>query len=249
MIKKDDKMAESKTEDKMFRGLTHEKSDVAKAPEYFSQNHEDQILYENFFSGKHDGVFVELGALDGIRFGNTKFFEDTMGWRGALIEGSPPNAERLKKNRLNGRNLIIPEAVCAEGVDYVDFLVGGNADVSGMADTMTDEFLDYWHTGPSEHHVNVTCRPLGVMLEQLVNFTGSDHVDFFSLDVEGGELAVLQTNDWKVPVHLFLVEMDGHNETKDEAVRQLLYSHGYVKSSVIIPSFPHSEIFTSFPQE
>merc|ERR1712032_45476 len=57
------------------------------------------------------------------------------------------------------------------------------------------------------------------------------HVDLFSLDVEGAELAVLQTMDWQIPVCIWVVELDGQNQEKDEAVRQLLFEKGYRKQS------------------
>ena len=47
-----------------------------------------------------------------------------------------------------------------------------------------------------------------------------------SLDVDGAELSVLKTFDWTVPIGVLLVELDGSNRDKDEAVRALLRSHG-----------------------
>jgi hypothetical protein len=44
----------------------------------------------------HGGTFVELGALDGVLFSNTKFYEDTLGWTGVLIEAQPSNAAACK---------------------------------------------------------------------------------------------------------------------------------------------------------
>jgi len=208
---------------------------------WYSQSEEDKILYKNFFCNKRDGIFVELGALDGVRYSNSKFFEDVMGWRGGLFEGSPESAQLLQKNRPSLQNLIIPEAVCAEGVQHVEFVLSSrNAAVNGVPDNMAPSFKHTFYGDHMENHVNVSCRPLGSMLEELANHTGSDHVDFFSLDVEGAELAVLETNNWKVPVRLFLVEMDGRNKEKDEAVRELLRRRGYVKSNVFVP---RSEVF------
>eukprot|EP00406_Dinophysis_acuminata_P027817 CAMPEP_0179341782 /NCGR_PEP_ID=MMETSP0797-20121207/70036_1 /TAXON_ID=47934 /ORGANISM="Dinophysis acuminata, Strain DAEP01" /LENGTH=148 /DNA_ID=CAMNT_0021055911 /DNA_START=19 /DNA_END=462 /DNA_ORIENTATION=- len=74
----------------------------------------------------------------------------------------------------------------------------------------------------------VPCRPLGSMLAE----AGVTYVDFFSLDVEGGELAVLQTMDWGVPVCVWVIESDGRNKSKDDAVSGLLESKGYIRSSL-----------------
>ena len=52
----------------------------------FSQCQEDIFLNENYFHNKKNGTFIELGALDGVVYSNTKFFEDQHGWSGILIE-------------------------------------------------------------------------------------------------------------------------------------------------------------------
>ena len=56
-------------------------------------------------------------------------------------------------------------------------------------------------------------------------------VDFFILDVEGGELSVLETFDWSIPVCVWIVELDGENPDKDAAVRALFKQQGYVESN------------------
>ena len=70
----------------------------------------------------------------------------------------------------------------------------------------------------------MSCVPLGVILRE----ASVKHVDFFSLDVEGAELNVLRTVDWDaVTFGVLLVEQDGKNTTKDNAVRELLRAKGY----------------------
>ena len=76
---------------------------------YFSQHGEDKILYEKYFSKflLKDPIYFEAGALDGIKYSNTKFFEDTLGWSGLLVEPHPINYEQLKINRPNNFSLTI----------------------------------------------------------------------------------------------------------------------------------------------
>eukprot|EP01062_Namystynia_karyoxenos_P054768 TRINITY_DN4528_c1_g4_i1.p2 TRINITY_DN4528_c1_g4~~TRINITY_DN4528_c1_g4_i1.p2 ORF type:complete len:122 (+),score=37.77 TRINITY_DN4528_c1_g4_i1:278-643(+) len=71
--------------------------------------------------------------------------------------------------------------------------------------------------------MSVPCAPLGTLLRE----AGLTSVDLFVLDVEGGELATLRTMDWSIPVRVWVVELDHHNETKNAAVRLLLRSRGY----------------------
>ena len=50
-----------------------------------------------------------------------------------------------------------------------------------------------------------------------------DHVDILVIDVQGAELAVLNTLNWTIPIHVMLLEMNRqHNE-----IRELLSSHDF----------------------
>ena len=52
--------------------------------------------------------------------------------------------------------------------------------------------------------------------------------DFLSLDVEGGELQVLESLNFNVTAFgVVIVEADGSNATKDQLVRDLLEANGY----------------------
>ena len=54
---------------------------------FYSQLGEDIYIFKNFINKKvEDGIFVELGAMDGIIYSNSKFFEDTLNFKGVLIE-------------------------------------------------------------------------------------------------------------------------------------------------------------------
>ena len=61
--------------------------------------------------------------------------------------------------------------------------------------------------------------PLSSILGQL----GARHINFFSLDVEGGELSVLQTLDFgRVRFDVIVVEADSHEPVKNLNVVDLL---------------------------
>ena len=63
-----------------------------------SQSNEDRVLVE-IFKDMCKGTYVELGALDGIRFSNTYVFHQDLEWQGVLVELSPANYVNLKANR------------------------------------------------------------------------------------------------------------------------------------------------------
>ena len=184
---------------------------------YYSQSWEDSALYQQYFSSPQlcNGTYVEIGALDGVKYSNTKFFEDTLDWSGVLIEAQPHNAEKLAKNRPH--SAVVQEAVCAENETSVTF--AGNGAVGGVVSEMTAEHKKRWLRNNKE--VSVPCRPIGRMLRE----ANIKAVDFFVLDVEGAELAVLRTMDWTIPVGVFVVEM-GRGQ-RDQVVIDLLLKHGY----------------------
>ena len=52
-------------------------------------------------------------------------------------------------------------------------------------------------------------------------------IDYFSLEVEGAELQVLQTMPWEIPVCLWTVELKPDDARRNADIRDLLNKHGY----------------------
>ena len=48
-----------------------------------SQDGEDRYLVDTYFKGLCGGTYLELGALDGVKFSNSHLFEFGFGWSGA----------------------------------------------------------------------------------------------------------------------------------------------------------------------
>uniref|UniRef100_A0A6C0HAN4 Methyltransferase FkbM domain-containing protein n=1 Tax=viral metagenome TaxID=1070528 RepID=A0A6C0HAN4_9ZZZZ len=68
---------------------------------FYSQQGEDIYIYNNFINKiVPDGTFIELGAVDGVIYSNTKFFEDKLKFSGTLIEPTNQYAN-LIQNRPN----------------------------------------------------------------------------------------------------------------------------------------------------
>ena len=188
---------------------------------FYSQQGEDKIIYETYYKNnrKKNGVFIEIGAMDGLTISNTKFFEDVLGWKGILIEPVPRMYKRLTKNRPNCYTFN-----CAvSSKDKAIFI--GNYGTAGIFETMAESFKDQWHAGVKKDDCyKVECRPMS----DIITETGLHTIDLFSLDVEGGELEVLRTINWETTkIGLFLIELDGHDQEKDDSCRQILKEHGF----------------------
>jgi FkbM family methyltransferase len=186
---------------------------------FYSQCGEDQIVFEKYFPTKRNGIFLEMGALDGVTYSNTKFFEDHMAWTGILIEPVPSQYTQLVRNRPSA---ITYNCIVSTNPEPMEIYVNGA--VSSVKEFTTPDFYMGWHKPVQATTVTIPTRRLDSILHEL-HIT---HIDFWSLDVEGAEYDVLQTMDWSIPVGVICMETCGGDaEYMNEQCRQLLRDKGY----------------------
>jgi hypothetical protein len=57
-----------------------------------------------------------------------------------------------------------------------------------------------------------------------MNTLGQTHIDYFSLDVEGAEMIILQSIDWKhLDIYVFTIETDQHRQDIMTFMKTLRY--------------------------
>eukprot|EP01035_Chromulina_nebulosa_P034211 gene34211-45881_t len=66
---------------------------------FLAQDKEDRWLLHNLFFGRTNGVILESGALNGIVFTTSHFFEKQLNWTAIHIEADIVNAEQLRNLR------------------------------------------------------------------------------------------------------------------------------------------------------
>lgn len=182
-----------------------------KSNKFYSQYQQDQYVYENFFKNKHDGVFVDIGAHDGITLSNTYFFEKTMGWTGLCVEPIPEVYTRLKANR----NCLCIQGCIFDNRDSVPFLkISGWAEMlSGIIENYDPQHVKRIQSeialnGGQSEIVNVKCYNLtDLLLENHIQ-----HIDYLSIDTEGGELGILHSIDFsRIDIDVIEVENNYHD--------------------------------------
>ena len=125
-----------------------------------------------------------MGALDGLKYSNSHYFHEAMGWRGLLIEADPVNYRELVNNRQNELVTPVHAAVCDEEREV--HWVQGKGAVSGIVEFSPKEFRDYfWGNGGIAGAQVVKCLPLNRIVQNATGDNGEVFFDFFSLDVEG----------------------------------------------------------------
>ena len=202
---------------------------------FYSQCGEDKLMFEKYFSDKKNGVFLELGAMDGVKFSNTKFFED-QGWTGYLIEPDPVTYKDLPKNRPNSKTF--NKAITLKR-GKVQMSTNKTHAVTSVAEGMSDNFKKKWHKNSTIIEVD------SVPISDLVKFEECPHIDFWSLDVEGRELDVLMTFDWRIQVDYILIEtLDNFHKEANDKCREFLKSKGYSFKQKVA----HNELWVKVPK-
>ena len=133
------------------------------------------------YLNKENGKYIELGAFDGEFQSNTKWLEDELGWTGILIEPSPSQYQKCLETRPNNNifNCACVSFEYTEGEIKGDFIGKPGSSVAGMRRGNAPSITVDAHT-----------------LQDLIDKTEHDFIDFLSLDVEGYELDVLKGVDF-----------------------------------------------------
>jgi FkbM family methyltransferase len=196
----------------------------------YSQNQEDIELVKRYrLDQVPPQAYIELGALDGIRYSNTKLLEDAHGWTGILIEPNPVSFAKLQENRPNNLNF---KALISNSAEPVAFEYFENQDLAAVSSAkktrpahvhnnyFTRTSDNEWLTQQIDGLKVITMQP--TTLSDVCNASRFEEFGLLSLDVEGHEMEVLQSYDWIKPISIILVE---DNDNKD--IHPFLESKGY----------------------
>lgn len=180
----------------------------------YSQWGED-IIIDNLLDKKRGGFYVDIGAYDPIRFSNTKRFY-LKGWNGINIEPDPIKIKKFYKERRRDINLNIGIANKNGSLDFFKF---SPQTLSTFSKSAAADYQKHGYTITETFKVKIA--KLGQILEKECR---NRQIDFFSIDTEGYDLEVLQSNNWKkFKPKVICIEGQGNNPEK------LLTKLGYKK--------------------
>ncbi len=189
----------------------------------FSQFKQDVFVNEHVFKNKENGIFVDIGAADGVNISNSLFFERYFGWSGICIEPRQKDFDELVKNR---------ECICVKGcitnvTGEQDFLVveGYAAHLSGLLATYDPKHLaridrEIKKYGGSKRIVKMPCY----RLDDLLREHEITYVDYLSIDTEGSEFEILQSIDFDA---CDIEIIDVENNYKEPKFSKFLAGKGY----------------------
>ncbi len=184
--------------------------------QFYSQCGQDKHMYEKYFPSKRNGIFLDIGAYDGVTLSNTHFFEKEMGWTGICIEPNRDMFAKLVENRPKSKclNLCIGfnEIVEYQKISGYSSMLSGitNKYDSRMVNRVNKELQTY---GGKIEKYDIESKTIHDILKS----EGITDVDFCSVDAEGSEENILSGFDpTKVNIRFFVVENNfGENKISD----------------------------------
>lgn len=190
----------------------------------YSQDGEDMIIrsfYENV--KRYKGYYVDVGAHHPYRFSNTKYFYN-QGWRGINIEPSPQVSGLFRFFRRRDVNLNIGISDSPQELTYYCF---NEPALNGFSKELS-EARDHTH---ARYHllktIPVKTLPLSEVLD--THLPKGQKIDFLTIDAEGFDLIVLQSNDWKRYRPKFVLVEDAVDllQLDDSEIYRFMVDAGY----------------------
>jgi len=195
---------------------------------YFSQIGQDQYYIENIIKFKCNGVFVDIGAYDGITCSNTYSLEKYLNWTGVLVECNPNIIDTCRCNRTSP---VCDKAAfnITSSVDFVipngEEIIGGNQQLAGIKTEIRNESKEYFSKAYGQLkivHVNT------ININELFETYNLSVIDYMSLDIEGGEFTVLNEINFEKYKILYIAVEHASIHSNQERIHNLLISKGYI---------------------
>jgi FkbM family methyltransferase len=195
----------------------------------YSQEGEDMSLLK-LFDGKKDGFFVDIGAHHPFRYSNT-YALYRLGWWGINIDAAPGSMRAFSKTRPRDINL---ELAVSNKSGKSTICVFEDGALNIMSSSMAQAVIK---SGQSKliKKVKVKTRTLRSIFSEYLHNDSS--VDLLNVDVEGFDLKVLKSNDWRKYKPKVIVVEDAGGLSLKEADRgdisKFLRKKGYELRSKI----------------
>lgn len=204
--------------------------------EYYEQQATCQIpylgsIFELFLGKKEDGIFLEIGANDGVSCSNTWGLA-VRGWTGYLVEAIPDFAAACVLNHKGHGNVSVHQvAIGALDGEEVTFNIGGQLTTANQELKVEYQNTDWAKSIVTSSRVKLKTQRLDTFIE---NHQIQGGFDVLVVDVEGFESQVFSgftLSRWR-PKMLIIELTDTHphlrtNSKSDALLGQMILSAEY----------------------
>jgi FkbM family methyltransferase len=149
------------------------------------------MILNRIFEGKTQGFFVDVGAHHPRRFSNTHFFYK-LGWSGINVE---PNPDLIRVFNIERKRDVNLQCGVSEREGSLKYYLFDDPALNTFDDSLVKSRLENTHY-KIVNQTDISVVRLDNLLTQ--NLPAGTKIDFLSVDVEGLDLAVLKSNNWKL---------------------------------------------------
>lgn len=171
---------------------TNISSQAAQKVSYNGFHAEDAVIYELFNKASdidRKGFYVDIGAYKPKEYSLSYVFYQK-GWRGINVEPAPGSKAIFDLERPGDVNL---ECAVSNKDGHSNLIIFENSQENTIEESSADEYAKFFNKSPLSS-VLVQTRTLAGILDEYN--TRQEIIDFLSVDVEGAELKVLESNNW-----------------------------------------------------
>lgn len=187
----------------------------------YSQEGEDLII-ARILNNKENGFYVDVGAHHPKRFSNTyKFYLN--GWRGINIDAMPGSMVLFQK--LRPRDINIEAGVASQKGELLYHVFNEPALNTFVEEEAKRKNGKYGYFIIDKKKIKVL--PLSEILD--LHLKPSDKIDFLTIDVEGLDFEVIQSNNWQRyrPKLILIEELRSSREESKQNISSFLIDLGY----------------------
>lgn len=196
---------------------------LPKGSDVFSSQEGEDILIKRLLKRLYNqkGFYIDIGAYDPIRFSNTFHFY-LKGWHGINIDPNKQAIELFKKLRPRDLNLNLGIGNNQESLEYFEF-------EEGAFNTFSEEQYKKIKNSNKTKFLGSLNIPLDSLENILKKYLPEKQdITFMSVDVEGFELEVLNSNNWDNyrPIIICIEALD---KVTDEAINTFMLEKNYLR--------------------
>lgn len=206
---------------------------LSNMSECYSQEGEDLFLFRTFGTG-YKGFYVDVGSHHPRRFSNT-YLLYKFGWRGINIDATPGSMEEFSILRPDDINI---ESAVTNSSDPRTFFIFAEPALNTFSEEVAQDYLDLGYA--LDRREIILGQSLASILDE--HLQSGQEIDLLSVDVEGDEYGVLQSNNWSryrpktVLLEILDVSLAAIAETP---VGSLLRKEGYA----MVAKFTNTAVF------
>lgn len=193
-----------------------------KAFNFVAPQEGENIILERIFARKTKGLYIDIGAHHPVRFSNTLNLYQK-GWSGINVEPNDETIKAFRSMRPRDVNLKIAISSQRNSCNYYKF--------KEPALNTTDLEIVKLREKQGYKCIKKITIPTKTLNEILSTYCKRKSIDLLKIDVEGKELDVLKSNNWKrfVPKVIIceLINVDLEKLNKNE-VYKFLKSKNYL---------------------